>query len=84
MVLLEFGVDAPRFGELVFEDDDPARGLDHRRKLVTGRVELGRVDHLSQRPDVVEPGWEIMGLKRRQGHRSTTELEPSTGTRRHR
>ncbi|OQM77807.1 hypothetical protein B0E55_06300 [Rhodococcus sp. 66b] len=28
VVLLEFGVDAARFGELVFEDDDPARGLE--------------------------------------------------------
>ena len=28
MVLLEFGVDTPGFGELVFEDDDAARGLE--------------------------------------------------------
>ena len=27
MALLEFGVDAPGFGELIFEDDDPARRL---------------------------------------------------------
>ena len=27
MLLLEFGVDAARFGELVFEDDDAARGI---------------------------------------------------------
>lgn len=27
-MLLEFGVHTPGFGELVFEDDDPARGLE--------------------------------------------------------
>lgn len=36
------------------------------------------------RPEVVDPDWGMMRLKRRQGHRSTAELEPSTGRSRHR